>query len=213
MRIDFGYRGGKLNPEVVMSDGKSLLRAILIDPDDDTARLVYADWLQENGDADHAEFIRLSVPESTNRGKGKQRAPLARRLRRRWSQELDDYRVALTVRRGFVCGISSPMAVFLENAERAFSLFPLRWWNTECEAVPVLTITGSGWAFAFRSRPDAEFLEPEGVAAFSVGDIPATVAAQMTTLTFDEFGSAASALETAMVAVGRSRAGLPPLRK
>jgi uncharacterized protein (TIGR02996 family) len=31
-----------------MSDGDALLRAILLRPDDDTARLVYADWLQEN---------------------------------------------------------------------------------------------------------------------------------------------------------------------
>lgn len=32
-----------------MSDGDALLRAILLRPDDDAARLVYADWLDENG--------------------------------------------------------------------------------------------------------------------------------------------------------------------
>jgi uncharacterized protein (TIGR02996 family) len=37
------------------------LRAICARPDDDTPRLVYADWLDENGDPDRAEFIRLSV--------------------------------------------------------------------------------------------------------------------------------------------------------
>lgn len=37
------------------------LRAICADPDDDTVRLVYADWLDENGDPDRAEFIRLQV--------------------------------------------------------------------------------------------------------------------------------------------------------
>jgi uncharacterized protein (TIGR02996 family) len=31
-----------------MSDGEALLRAILLCPEDDTARLVYADWLDEN---------------------------------------------------------------------------------------------------------------------------------------------------------------------
>lgn len=36
-----------------------LLRAILLDPADDTARLVYADWLEENGEAARAEFIRV----------------------------------------------------------------------------------------------------------------------------------------------------------
>lgn len=39
--------------------GAALYRAILADPDDDTPRLVYADWLQEEGDDDRAEFIRV----------------------------------------------------------------------------------------------------------------------------------------------------------
>jgi uncharacterized protein (TIGR02996 family) len=37
------------------------LRAICGAPDDDAPRLVYADWLHENGDPDRAEFIRLQV--------------------------------------------------------------------------------------------------------------------------------------------------------
>lgn len=35
-----------------------LLRAIALFPDEDTPRLAYADYLQENGDEDRAEFIR-----------------------------------------------------------------------------------------------------------------------------------------------------------
>jgi uncharacterized protein (TIGR02996 family) len=37
------------------------LRAICANPEDDTVRLVYADWLDENGDGGRAEFIRLQV--------------------------------------------------------------------------------------------------------------------------------------------------------
>jgi uncharacterized protein (TIGR02996 family) len=37
------------------------LSAICAAPDDDTPRLVFADWLQENGDPDRAEFIRLQI--------------------------------------------------------------------------------------------------------------------------------------------------------
>jgi uncharacterized protein (TIGR02996 family) len=37
------------------------LRAICADPEDDTVRLVYADWLDENGDPERAEFIRLQI--------------------------------------------------------------------------------------------------------------------------------------------------------
>jgi uncharacterized protein (TIGR02996 family) len=37
------------------------LEAILEDPDDDTPRLVYADWLQEHVDPERGEFIRVQV--------------------------------------------------------------------------------------------------------------------------------------------------------
>lgn len=44
-----------------MSDGTAILAAILASPEDDTARLVYADWLQEQGEHGRAEFIRVQV--------------------------------------------------------------------------------------------------------------------------------------------------------
>ena len=37
------------------------LAAVCAAPADDTARLVYADWLEENGDPSRAEFIRVQV--------------------------------------------------------------------------------------------------------------------------------------------------------
>jgi uncharacterized protein (TIGR02996 family) len=40
-------------------DAEALLRAIVRHPDDDTPRLVYADWLQENGRAEEGEFLRV----------------------------------------------------------------------------------------------------------------------------------------------------------
>jgi len=42
-----------------MDDRAALLRAIVESPDDDAPRLVYADWLDERGESDRAEFIRL----------------------------------------------------------------------------------------------------------------------------------------------------------
>lgn len=42
-----------------MSDEAAFLTAIRAQPSDDTARLVYADWLQEHGQDDRAEFIRV----------------------------------------------------------------------------------------------------------------------------------------------------------
>jgi uncharacterized protein (TIGR02996 family) len=42
-----------------MSDEKALLAAIREHPHEDTPRLVYADWLQENGQPERGEFIRV----------------------------------------------------------------------------------------------------------------------------------------------------------
>jgi uncharacterized protein (TIGR02996 family) len=47
-----------------------LLRAICDEPTDDTVRLVYADWLEENGDAERAEFIRVQVERARLRATG-----------------------------------------------------------------------------------------------------------------------------------------------
>src|SRR4051812_26470093 len=47
-----------------MSDEKALLAAIFAHPDEDAPRLIYADWLDEQGgesNADRAEYIRLEV--------------------------------------------------------------------------------------------------------------------------------------------------------
>jgi uncharacterized protein (TIGR02996 family) len=41
------------------SDGDALFRAVCESPADDTPRLAYADWLEENGRPERAEFIRL----------------------------------------------------------------------------------------------------------------------------------------------------------
>lgn len=46
---------------MVATDEIAFLAAICADPGDDTARLVYADWLQENGRDQRAEFIRVQV--------------------------------------------------------------------------------------------------------------------------------------------------------
>src|SRR4051794_39205648 len=43
------------------SDGKALFRAVCEQPWDDEVRLIYCDWLEENGQAERAEFIRLQL--------------------------------------------------------------------------------------------------------------------------------------------------------
>jgi uncharacterized protein (TIGR02996 family) len=45
----------------MMTVQEQLLAAIRDDPEDDAVRLVYADWLEEHGDPDRAEFIRGQI--------------------------------------------------------------------------------------------------------------------------------------------------------
>jgi uncharacterized protein (TIGR02996 family) len=44
-----------------MTDRDALYAAILAHADEDTPRLVFADWLEENGDASYAAFIRKQI--------------------------------------------------------------------------------------------------------------------------------------------------------
>src|SRR2546423_14803585 len=48
-----------LTEDSPMRDEDALLAAIDAEPHDDLPRLAYADWLEENGDVDRAEFIRI----------------------------------------------------------------------------------------------------------------------------------------------------------
>jgi uncharacterized protein (TIGR02996 family) len=56
-----------------MTPDRAFLDAVLANPDDDTPRLVYADWLEENGDGPRAEFIRLQCQAAKRSGWGPSR--------------------------------------------------------------------------------------------------------------------------------------------
>jgi uncharacterized protein (TIGR02996 family) len=42
-----------------MATDAAFLRDILANPADEARRLIYADWLEDHGDPDRAEFIRV----------------------------------------------------------------------------------------------------------------------------------------------------------
>jgi uncharacterized protein (TIGR02996 family) len=48
-----------------VNEEAALLRAIIANPDEDTPRLVYSDWLDENDRHDRAAFIRMQVEGPT----------------------------------------------------------------------------------------------------------------------------------------------------
>lgn len=44
-----------------MSEGDAILQDIIANPADDGLRLIYADWCEDNGQAERAEFIRVQI--------------------------------------------------------------------------------------------------------------------------------------------------------
>ena len=61
-----------------MARNPELLRAIRTNPGDFTLRLVYADWLQENGDETHAELIRVQCEFAQNPKPARRKVLVAR---------------------------------------------------------------------------------------------------------------------------------------
>ena len=83
-------------------DESALLAAIRAHPDDDTARLVYADWLDEHSQPERAELIRVQVNLARTRGtieSATERREWHTRMRallhahsKRWRKELPNIR-------------------------------------------------------------------------------------------------------------------------
>jgi uncharacterized protein (TIGR02996 family) len=58
-----------------MSDQDAFLAAVHDAPDDDAPRLIFADWLDEHGEPDRAEFIRIQVEMRRERERNAQLTP------------------------------------------------------------------------------------------------------------------------------------------
>src|SRR4051812_48918640 len=96
-----------------MTDRAAFLAAIAANPDDDLPRLVFADWLDEHGDADRAAFVRLQCagdPASLARAAG-----LEARHRAAWLGPLARVAFRVEFRRGFVEHAVLPAAAFLAD--------------------------------------------------------------------------------------------------
>lgn len=93
------------------TDSSGFLEQIVACPDDDAVRLVYADWLEERGESDRAELIRVQIERAALPVWDARQLPLRVRenalLKQdewRWKQELPQLKGVIwgTFRRGFV---------------------------------------------------------------------------------------------------------------
>jgi uncharacterized protein (TIGR02996 family) len=111
----------------------AFLQAIIESADDDTVRLIYADFLDENGDSARAEFIRLScslakLDENDPRRNelGTRHRDLLKEHERDWSGPLTDLAQKCWFVRGFVERIEIHAATLLRHAEAIFGFAPVQ---------------------------------------------------------------------------------------
>jgi uncharacterized protein (TIGR02996 family) len=127
-----------------MSDKTALLRAIAAHPDEDTVRLVYADWLEESGQADRAAFIRGQIELARLPDDSRHRRTVAYRCRQlldaheeEWLEPRDAFSFDWNWSRGFVeTFTTSPPDLATQDAE-LFATNPFRrlWvWELEGNA-------------------------------------------------------------------------------
>jgi uncharacterized protein (TIGR02996 family) len=117
-----------------MSDQEyAFLSAVVNDPESDDLRLVFADYLEEQGDP-RAEFIRLQIerervlPFTPGHAQLEHREQeLLAQFRVRWTNALPDLGARSCVfRRGFVETIQIDADAFLRNAEALLTAAPIR---------------------------------------------------------------------------------------
>jgi uncharacterized protein (TIGR02996 family) len=109
----------------------AFLQAILQAPDDDTPRLVYADWLEEQGEligVARAEFIRIQCVSAQRSS-----AVLAYREQELldqygdvWSRPLRGLVRECRFHRGFIDTVTMGLAIFLHRAEALFQRAPVQ---------------------------------------------------------------------------------------
>lgn len=117
-------------------DEQAFLGAICAQPDDDTVRLVYADWLEEHGHPARAAFIRGEVelantPPGTDADERRRAVLFLRRDElwkahgAKWLEPFSPFARKESFDRGFVQSVEVPANLFLQHAERWFAVTPL----------------------------------------------------------------------------------------
>jgi uncharacterized protein (TIGR02996 family) len=123
----------KTPPPARDTERAAFMTAIVATPDDDTARLVFADWLDEHGESARAEFIRLGCQHARLDEDNPQWWPLKHRLdaleqkhSEEWEQDLPPWaRKGVSFRRGFVSGIVTSATLWIKRSEKLLSAAPI----------------------------------------------------------------------------------------
>jgi uncharacterized protein (TIGR02996 family) len=115
-----------------MTDEKHFLQAIIDNPDDDSFRLVFADWLEEHGQSDRAEFIRLQV-QMAQRPQPPELASLSDRTRKllqahgkEWGADFPWAGRNTCYDRGLITSVEGTAALIAGMPKRVWQTHPIR---------------------------------------------------------------------------------------
>jgi uncharacterized protein (TIGR02996 family) len=108
------------------------VRAICDEPDDDALRLVYADWLEDHGQAERAELIRVQCalaaddPPPDRAGLERRERELLRDFGAEWAAPIRHLVSSYEYRRGFIDEAHVEARTFAESHEELLTRAPLR---------------------------------------------------------------------------------------
>jgi uncharacterized protein (TIGR02996 family) len=116
-----------------MTDRDALYQAIIAQPDEDTPRLVFADWLEEHGQGDRAAFIRAQIEEARAEPFSKQAREadergddLRRKHWREWTADVRELVERCRFERGFIGHVGADPGSFVPVAEALFEAHPIQ---------------------------------------------------------------------------------------
>jgi uncharacterized protein (TIGR02996 family) len=145
--VELLTRGKHEQERCMPPTNEALMQAILDAPEDDSLRLVYADWLDEHGDAERAEFIRVQIelatlPRHERRAVlGKRAKELLARNEEEWVRPIRDRVVAWAFRRGFVSAVTVTYDAYMKYTFELVRLAPIE--RIQVEQTGSVDIAGS----------------------------------------------------------------------
>jgi len=116
-----------------MTHEEAFLEAIREQPDDEVPRLIYADWLEEHGQPERAEFIRVQLRLALLSEDTSERAALTQREQALLAKQRDAWlksvpkslRMQCGFRRGFASELVCTVGQWRRSAERLLRACPL----------------------------------------------------------------------------------------
>ncbi len=163
-----------------MPTAEAFLEAIIANPDDDAPRLMYADWLEEQGDAARAEFIRVQIALARMGEEDGRREGLRRRERElleanegAWLGATWEVLRAHRFTRGLLDYIDLTVSDFWSHADALFGACPIRWlWLSVDSSDSVPALVSCAWLNRLYMLGLAAGVERAGAGLAAIFDSP-----------------------------------------